>query len=58
MIFNLRKKELIIELKDKEIHELTRQLHEKIEKDRKDVKKLNKVLANGITLKIAKAAGH
>lgn len=58
MIFNLRKKELIIELKDKEIHELTKQLHEKIESDRKDVKKLNKVLANGITLKVARATGH
>ncbi len=58
MIFNLRKKELVIELKDKEIHELTQELHNKIEKDRKEVKKLNEVLANGIVLRIAKATGH
>lgn len=58
MIFNLRKKELVIEYKDKEIHDLTKELHKKIESDRKEVKKLNAVLANGIILRVAKATGH
>lgn len=58
MIFNLRKKELVIELKEREIHELSQKLHQKIESDRKDVKRLNAKLANGITLRVARAAGH
>lgn len=58
MIFNLRKRELVIQLKEREIHKLSKDLHECIEKDRKDVQKINKVLSNGITLKISQAAGH
>lgn len=58
MIFNFRKRELLIELKEKEIHKAAEDLHKKIERDRKDVQKINAKLANGITLRIAKAAGH
>jgi len=58
MIFNLHKRELHIELKEKEIEEAVKELHERIDSDREKVKKINAKLANGITLKIAKAAGH
>lgn len=58
MIFNLRKRELRIELKEKEISKVRDELHSRIEKDRVGVKKINEILANGITLKISQAAGH
>lgn len=58
MIFNLRKRELIIGLKEKEISKVKDELHSKIDKDRVDIKKINAILANGITLKISQAAGH
>lgn len=58
MILNFRKRELRIELKEKEISEVAEKLHSKIEKDRLGVKKINAILANGITLKVSQAAGH
>lgn len=58
MIFNLHKRELRIELKEKEIDKAKKQLHQRLDADRKDIQEINKKLANGITLKIAKAAGH
>ena len=58
MIFNLHKRELRIELKEKEIDKAKKQLHQRLDSDRKDIQEINKKLANGITLKIAKAAGH
>lgn len=58
MIFNFRKRELRIELKEREIHQATRDFHKQIQKDRENVQKINAVLSNGITIRIAKAAGH
>lgn len=58
MILNFRKRELRIEIKERQIEEAKIQLHEMIDNDRKNIKKINKVLSNGITLKIAKATGH
>lgn len=58
MIFNLHKRELRIELKEKKIDAVKKQLHKRMDEDRRDVQEINKKLANGITLRIAKAAGH
>lgn len=58
MIFNLHKRELRIELKEKDIDKAKKKLHQRLDADRKDIQEINKKLANGITLKIAKAAGH
>lgn len=58
MIFNFRKHEKKIEIKEKEINQVTHDLKKRIESDQQDVKKINALLANGITLRIAKAAGH
>lgn len=57
MIFNLRKRELIIELKEKNIHKLSKDVHKCIEKDRRDIQRINKILSNGITLSISQATG-
>lgn len=57
MIFNFRKKELHIELKEREIQQAKHELHKKIDNDIRNINKLNKVLSNGITLEIYKATG-
>lgn len=58
MILNFHKRELRIELKEKEIEEVKKEFHQKIDNDRTMVKKINAKLANGIILKVAKATGH
>jgi len=58
MIFNLHKRELRIEIKEKEIEKVAKDFHQRIDRDRTMVKKINEKLANGITLKVARAAGH
>lgn len=55
MIFNFRKKDRAIENKEAEIQELNITLHKRIDKDRQTLGKINKVLGNGITLKIYQA---
>lgn len=58
MILNFHKRELRIELKEREIQKAKREFHRKIDNDRADIKKINKVLSNGITLRISHATGH
>lgn len=55
MILNFRKRELRIELKEKEIIKAKKQLHRRLDSDRHDIQKINKKLANGITLELGKA---
>lgn len=57
MIFNFRKRELVIEMKEKEIQEAKKKLHSRIDRDIRSVSRLNKVLANGVTLQVYKATG-
>lgn len=58
MILNFHKRELRIEIKEREIEKVAKQFHNRIDQDRIMVKKINEKLANGITLKVARAAGH
>lgn len=58
MILNFHKRELRIEIKEREIEKVAKQFHQRIDQDRTMVKKINEKLANGITLKVARAAGH
>lgn len=56
MIF-FRKKEAIIDNKEIQIQKAKQKLHQKVDKDLVSIGELNKRLSNGVTLKIAHAAG-
>lgn len=58
MIINFRKRELKIELQEKEIQHVKKEFHKDIRKTVAMQKKVNKLLANGITLEIYQATGH
>lgn len=55
MILNFRKRELRIELKEKEITKAKKQLHKRLDSDRQEWQKVNRKLANGITLELGRA---
>lgn len=58
MIINFRKRELKIELQEKEIQHVKKEFHKDIRKTVIMQKKVNKLLSNGITLEIYHALGH
>lgn len=56
-MFFFRKQEQAIEAKEKEIQAAKKTLHARIDKDRRSIAQLNKVLSNGVTIKIYHATG-
>lgn len=58
MIFRFRRREKAIEKKETLIRNERDKLHSSINKDLKQIEKVNKALADGITLKIYKAMKH
>ena len=58
MIINFRKRELKIELQEKEIQSIKKDFHKDIRKTVAMQKKVNKILSNGITFEIYQATGH
>lgn len=57
MLFNFRRRERHIDQQEQAIQAEKRKLHAKIERDIRAVERVNKVLSNGITLKIHIATG-
>jgi len=57
MFVLFKKKEAAIEVQEKEIQRIKRDFHRKIDMTVKQQKKVNKILANGITLEIYHATG-
>ena len=57
MIFNLKKRELRIELKEREIQKEKAKFHRTADKNIKKLEEVNKKLGNGITIKILQATG-
>lgn len=55
MIFNFRKQEKKIDAKELQIQAEKAKFHRAANQTNKELKKLNKVLSNGITLQIGKA---
>lgn len=58
MMFNFKKQEAKIKKQEHEIQRVKKEFHKDIRKTVTMQKKINKVLANGITLEIYHALGH
>lgn len=58
MILNFRKREAAIEAQEVCIEQEKKKFHKAADDNIKKLEKINKVLGNGITLKIYQATGH